>query len=107
MSSGSKNDTLYDSDIQLEDRQEIDYPSMYRVILHNDDYTTMEFVINILTSIFHMPEQKATKIMLDVHKKGKGECGFYTYDIAVTKVNQVHELAKENGFPLKASYEKT
>ena len=80
-------------------------PKMYRVILHNDDYTSMEFVVEILVSIFNKPPAQATRIMLDVHKKGTGVCGVYIRDIAVTKVNQVHQLAKENEFPLKCSYE--
>lgn len=81
-------------------------PRMYRVILHNDDYTTMDFVIEILVSIFDKPAAEATRIMLDVHKCGKGECGVYIYDIAMTKVNQVHQLARENQFPLKCNLEK-
>jgi len=80
-------------------------PKMYRVILHNDDYTSMEFVVNVLMSIFNKGEQEATKIMLDVHNKGKGECGVYTLDIAATKVKQVHYEAQKQGFPLRCSYE--
>jgi ATP-dependent Clp protease adaptor protein ClpS len=80
-------------------------PKMYRVILHNDDYTAMEFVVEILVSIFNKPPALATRIMLDVHKKGTGICGVYIRDIAVTKVNQVHQLAKENQFPLRCSFE--
>jgi len=78
---------------------------MYRVILHNDHYTTMDFVVTVLMKIFHKPAAEATKIMLDVHKKGKGICGVYTYDIALTKVRQVEKMAKENEFPLKCSTE--
>jgi ATP-dependent Clp protease adaptor protein ClpS len=80
-------------------------PSMYKVLLLNDDYTTMEFVVDILVNIFHKSTAEATKIMLDVHKKGKGIVGIYTYDIANTKIMQVHSLAKQNNFPLKASME--
>jgi len=85
--------------------QEIREPKMYRVILHNDDYTTMDFVIDVLISIFHKPAVEAMQIMLDVHKKGKGICGVYTYDIAATKVAQVRELAMGREFPLKCSLE--
>ena len=85
--------------------QEIREPKMYRVILHNDDYTTMEFVIEVLMSIFHKPLLNATRIMLDVHKKGKGICGVYTYDIAATRVARVHQLAHKREFPLKCSLE--
>jgi ATP-dependent Clp protease adaptor protein ClpS len=80
-------------------------PKMFRVILHNDDYTSMEFVVNILMSVFDKPAAEATKIMLDVHNRGKGICGVYTFDIAVTKVKQVHYEAQKEGFPLKCSYE--
>ena len=85
--------------------QEIREPKMYRVILHNDDYTTMDFVIEVLMSIFHKPALDATRIMLDVHKKGKGICGVYTYDIAATRVVRVHQLAQKREFPLKCSLE--
>ena len=86
--------------------QEIREPKMYRVILHNDDYTTMDFVIEVLISIFHKPAADATRIMIDVHKKGKGICGVYTYDIAATRVVRVHQLARRREFPLKCSLEK-
>ncbi|MCX5819184.1 MAG: ATP-dependent Clp protease adapter ClpS [Deltaproteobacteria bacterium] len=89
----------------VENEQEIREPKMYRVILHNDDYTTMDFVIEILMSIFHKPASDATRIMLDVHKKGKGICGVYTYDIAATRVGRVHQLAQMREFPLKCSLE--
>jgi ATP-dependent Clp protease adaptor protein ClpS len=85
--------------------QEIREPKMYRVILHNDDYSTMDFVIEVLISIFHRPAADATRIMLDVHKKGMGICGVYTYDIASTRVARVHQLAKKREFPLKCSLE--
>jgi ATP-dependent Clp protease adaptor protein ClpS len=85
--------------------QETWEPKMYRVILHNDDYTTMDFVIDVLISVFHKPAVEAMQIMLDVHKKGKGICGVYTYDIAATKVARVHELAMRGEFPLKSSLE--
>lgn len=80
-------------------------PRMYRVILFNDDYTSMEFVIEVLVSIFDKQAAEATKIMLDVHKKGKGICGVYTLDIATTKIKQVHFEAQKEGFPLRCGYE--
>jgi len=83
--------------------EEIREPKMYRVLLHNDDYTTMDFVVEVLVCVFHKPAAEATKIMLDVHKKGKGLCGVYTYDIAATKVSLVHRLARKREFPLKCS----
>jgi len=78
---------------------------MYRVILHNDDYTTMEFVIEILESVFHKSHAEAYAIMLQVHLHGSGQCGVYTYEIAETKVAEVHDLAQQGGFPLRASLE--
>ena len=83
----------------------LDEPPMYRVVLHNDDYTTMEFVVHILMTIFHKSKQESERIMLDVHKKGRGVCGVYTREIAQTKVEQVRVLAKQHQFPLLATYE--
>jgi ATP-dependent Clp protease adaptor protein ClpS len=83
----------------------LDEPDRYKVILHNDDYTTMEFVIEVLVKVFHKSIVESEQIMLTVHKKGKAVCGIYTYDIAQTKVYQVRQLAKENGFPLLATFE--
>ncbi len=86
--------------------QEIKAPALYRVFLLNDDYTTMDFVVGILETVFHKPPAEAVRIMLHVHKKGQGLCGIYTRDIAETKMVSVHELARENGFPLKCVIEK-
>lgn len=83
----------------------VDVPRMYRVILLNDHYTTMEFVVEVLMRVFHKPLQEATNIMLDVHKKGRGTVGVYTRDTAETKVSQVHSLAKEREYPLRCVYE--
>ncbi len=91
----------------LEDtRDELREPAMWRVILLNDDYTPRDFVVEILVSIFHKPPVEATKIMLDVHNKGKGMVGLYAYDIARTKVSQVTALARERQFPLKTTMER-
>lgn len=84
---------------------DLERPKMYRVLLHNDDYTTMDFVIMILMKIFHKNDQEAEIIMWDIHKKGKGTCGVYTHEIAQTKVEQVKRLAKDNQFPLLATME--
>jgi ATP-dependent Clp protease adaptor protein ClpS len=86
--------------------EETKSPSLYRVFLLNDDYTTMDFVVLILEKVFHKPPAEATQIMLHVHKKGMGVCGVYTRDIAETKVTAVHELAREKGFPLMCVMEK-
>jgi ATP-dependent Clp protease adaptor protein ClpS len=80
-------------------------PSKYKVLLHNDDYTTMEFVIFILQHVFHKSADEAETIMLAVHHQGIGICGIYTYEIAESKTNKVTQLAKENSQPLKCSME--
>ena len=90
------------SDIEEDIRE----PFMYKVLIHNDDYTTMEFVVAILMSVFNKSMDEATIIMLNVHKKGIGLCGVYTYEVAETKVNTVHTVARKEGFPLKCTMEK-
>jgi len=81
-------------------REKFKEPEQYKVVLLNDHFTTMDFVVDILMDIFHKSIEDANKIMLDVHKKGRGIVGIYTWDIAVTKSEQVHALAKANEFPL-------
>ncbi|PKN20528.1 MAG: ATP-dependent Clp protease adapter ClpS [Deltaproteobacteria bacterium HGW-Deltaproteobacteria-6] len=95
-----------DENVAEKERQETKEPSLYRVIILNDDYTTMEFVIQVLETVFHKSPAEATQIMLSVHKKGAGLCGVYTREIAETKVAVVHEMAAENQFPLKCVMEK-
>lgn len=85
--------------------EELREPPMYRVILHNDHYTTMDFVVEVLRAVFNKTVIEATKIMLDVHRKGRGVVGVYTFDIASTKIAQVRGLAKEREFPLLATME--
>lgn len=80
-------------------------PKQYKVVMHNDDYTTMEFVIEVLTQIFNKKIEEANKIMLEVHKAGKGIAGIYSYDIAMTKAGTAMSWAKEEGFPFKLSVE--
>jgi ATP-dependent Clp protease adaptor protein ClpS len=80
-------------------------PQQYKVLLHNDDYTTMEFVVFVLETIFHKNASEATQIMMNVHKLGVGVCGIYDFEIAETKVATVHALAKKYEFPLKSSME--
>ena len=87
-------DSQYNGDIKLEPDTVLQEPKMYRVILHNDHYTTMDFVVEVLMIVFHKAAAEATKVMLDVHKKGAGICGVYTYDIASTKVSVVQTMAK-------------
>ena len=80
-------------------------PDLFRVILHNDDYTTMEFVIRILETVFNKETPEAYRIMLQVHHDGQGVCGSYPFEIAETKVETVHDMARQEGFPLRASLE--
>jgi ATP-dependent Clp protease adaptor protein ClpS len=88
------------------ERQETREPTLFKVLLVNDDYTTMEFVVHVLEQIFHKSRAEATRIMLLVHKKGTGLCGIYTREVAETKVVAVHELAARNKFPLRCRMEK-
>lgn len=92
-------------EIELDSELEVSEPKKYKVILLNDDYSTMDFVIDILTNIFRKTEAQSTQIMLNIHNKGKDVCGIYTHEIASTKVLQVKRLAREKGFPLKAIME--
>lgn len=80
-------------------------PRLFHVVLHNDDYTTMEFVVKILQTVFGKPEPEAFRIMMQVHLEGKGICGAYTYEVAETKAATVHEMAQGAGYPLRASVE--
>jgi len=82
-------------------------PSLYRVILINDDFTPMEFVVEILESVFAMERNKATRVMLEVHTKGKGICGVFTYEIAETKVAQVMSIAQQQQHPLLCTMEES
>jgi ATP-dependent Clp protease adaptor protein ClpS len=88
-----------------ETRDEVREPPMYRVLLHNDDYTTMEFVVEILMYVFNKSPEAAATIMMNVHRKGVGECGVFPHEIAETKVDTVHNLARESGYPLRCSME--
>jgi ATP-dependent Clp protease adaptor protein ClpS len=94
-----------DADLQTKEETEPREPRMFRVILHNDHYTTMEFVVEVLVTVFHKPAREANRIMLDVHRRGSGVCGTYSLDIARTKVFQVHAMAREKEFPLRCSFE--
>ena len=80
-------------------------PDLYAVVLLNDDYTTMDFVVQVLEGIFNKQPAEAFRIMMLVHTTGQGLCGVYPYDVAETKVAAVHDLAAENGFPLRAAIE--
>ncbi len=92
--------------VDVQEKEKTGTPSLFKVFLLNDNYTTMDFVVHVLETIFHKPPVEATQIMLHVHKKGVGLAGVYTRDIAETKISAVHDLARENEFPLKCIMEK-
>ena len=108
MSKQDSNSPNYDDDHGLlveKARPKLKRPQMYKVILLNDDYTPMEFVVHVLEHFFAMNREKATQIMLHVHTRGKGVCGVYTYDIAETKVAQVNDFSREYQHPLMCTME--
>jgi ATP-dependent Clp protease adaptor protein ClpS len=105
MGGDQKIDFANDAELQIEEETAAREPKMYRVVLHNDHYTTMEFVVEVLVNVFAKSSPEATQIMLDVHRRGSGECGVFSRDIARTKVAQVHALARQHEFPLRCSYE--
>ena len=94
------------SEVLERTRNQTKEPELFRVVLLNDDYTTMEFVVLVLESVFLKTPAEAFRIMMLVHTQGLGLCGVYPFDIAETKVATVHEMAREAGFPLRASLEK-
>ena len=96
----------FSSGTDLLDKIQVKKPSNYVVIMHNDHYTTMDFVIEILMSVFNKNRAEATKIMLDVHQKGAGIAGIYAREIAETKAQMANEKSRAAGFPLKCSIEK-
>jgi ATP-dependent Clp protease adaptor protein ClpS len=96
-------DPRIDGDVHIEDQ--LEQPRRFKVLLHNDDYTTMEFVVHVLTTVFGKTKNEASLVMLKVHNEGVGICGVYTAEIAEAKVALVHHLARKNGFPLKCTME--
>lgn len=99
-------DRRFDSNVIEESKDETKEPDMWNVLLHNDDFTTKIFVVEVLTAIFHLSAVEATKLMMQVHRNGKGVVGTYTWDIAQTKIARVHEMAKKREYPLRCSVEK-
>ena len=89
-----------------ESEEKTEEPSLFKVLLHNDDYTTMEFVVWVLGSVFNMPEEQAIQVMLNVHIQGMGVAGIYTYEVAEMKVERTIALAREQEYPLLATLEK-
>jgi len=95
-----------DIDVVVHVRPEVRKPPMYKVLMLNDDYTPMEFVVHVLERFFSKNRDEATNIMLNVHKRGVGVCGVFTYEVAETKVTQVMDLARQNQHPLQCTIEK-
>ena len=89
-----------------ESEEKTEEPPLFRVLLHNDDYTTMDFVVQVLQTIFNMPENQAIQVMLNVHVKGIGIAGVYTYEVAEMKVAKTTAMAREQEFPLLCTIEK-
>ncbi len=102
----AKEETFIQEKTVTNDRESLQEPPLYKVLLHNDDYTTMDFVVMILQTIFNKNTDEATRVMLNVHHQGVGIAGVYTREIAETKVALVHRIAKRNQFPLKCSLER-
>lgn len=106
MAGGSDKPTEhYDDDVDVERRIRVKKPRRFKVLLHNDNYTTMEFVVQVLMKFFHKDETEAMHIMLTVHHRGHGVAGTYSRDVAETKVAQVSRFAQDSGMPLKLSAE--
>lgn len=101
-----KNGNGSESGVVVRTRPKTKKPSMYKVLILNDDYTPMEFVVHILERFFGKGTEEATRIMLHVHRRGVGVCGVFTYEIAETKVNQVMDIAKQQQHPLQCTLEK-
>ncbi|MDG2241997.1 MAG: ATP-dependent Clp protease adapter ClpS [Rhodospirillaceae bacterium] len=95
-----------DTGVVIKTRPKVKKPSMYKVLMLNDDYTPMEFVVHVLERVFGKNGDDATRIMLHVHQKGVGVCGVYTYEVAETKVTQTMDMARKNQHPLQCTLEK-
>lgn len=94
-----------DEAVATEIERKVERPRLYKVLLHNDNYTTMEFVVLVLTTVFRHSEAEAVRIMLHVHQRGVGVAGVYSYEVAETKAKKVVDLARENEFPLRCAVE--
>lgn len=96
----------YDEAPVADSREKVEEPPLFKVLLHNDDYTTMEFVVWVLESVFNMPEDDAVRVMLNVHVQGVGVAGIYTFEVAQMKVEKTTALAQEHEYPLLCTMEK-
>jgi len=103
---GIKSDNDQKTGVVTKTRPKTKRPSLYKVLLLNDDYTPMEFVVYVLERFFNKPREEATRIMLHVHQKGVGVCGVYTYEVAETKVTQVMNFSRQHQHPLQCTMEK-
>ncbi len=103
---GRKHVSVSETEESVKTKQTVVEPPLYRVLIHNDDYTAMDFVVDVLMMVFKKSDAEANHIMLNVHRKGVGICGVYTHEVAETKVETVRSLAAENGYPLKCTMEK-
>jgi ATP-dependent Clp protease adaptor protein ClpS len=101
----SRRESEFEHGLVTETKKKVKRPPLYKVLLHNDDYTTKEFVVQILQYVFHKEQTEAVQIMLHVHKKGLGVAGVYTYELAETKVALVENLARQHEYPLKCTME--
>ena len=102
----ANNDDGVNTGVVIKTRTKTKKPSMYKVLMLNDDYTPMEFVVHVLERFFAKNREEATRIMLHVHQRGVGICGVYTYEVAETKVNQVMDFARRHQHPLQCTLEK-
>ncbi len=101
----ARQENNHQADTLIRDKDDVQEPPLYKVILHNDDYTSMDFVVMILERIFHKTTEEATRVMLNVHLEGHETAGVYTREIGETKVTTVHRMAQKNQYPLKCTME--
>jgi len=101
----SRREVEFDHEVVTETEKKLKKPPLYKVLLHNDDYTTKEFVVQVLQYVFHKEPTEAVQIMLHVHRKGIGVAGVFPYEVAETKVSLVESLARQNEYPLKCTME--
>jgi ATP-dependent Clp protease adaptor protein ClpS len=102
----AKQENNHETDILIRDENDLQEPPRYKVILHNDDYTSMDFVVMVLERVFNKTREDATKVMLNVHLEGRGSAGVYTREVGETKVAIVHQMARKSQYPLKCTMER-
>jgi ATP-dependent Clp protease adaptor protein ClpS len=105
-SGGGKTDLAEETSVKTKKKTKLKKPSMYKVVLLNDDFTPMDFVVYLLETLFNKSTEEATEIMLNVHKKGVGVCGVYTYEVAETKASKAMDMSRRNQHPLQCCVEK-